>query len=209
MAAERLLQETKDLISDVRVRARQHEREVGTRFQQRVGDIDFWKSELAAKLTDLKDAVETCESTRVRVDQALAACSPALAAVEECLAHRGQRQGNDRIDDNVHKHLVLEADTVKNAQVLLRQTHMQIAEEIRLLQKGSRPALANDSVFRFFPNDQKTQSKLLSNAKTKSMTIVKICLADHPVFQSSSRWRRTFRTRRRPSTSTRRRRRCA
>ena len=52
------------------------------------------------------------------------------------LPPRAQRQGVDKVEDNVQKHLYLEADTIKNSQVLLRQTQMQVGEEIRQLQKA-------------------------------------------------------------------------
>ena len=42
----------------------------------------------------------------------------------------------DKVEDNVQKHLYLEADTIKNSQVLLRQTQLQVGEEIRQLQKA-------------------------------------------------------------------------
>ena len=56
--------------------------------------------------------------------------------VEQCLAHRNQRQGNDRIEDNVEKHLKFENDTIKNSQVLLSQAGLQLNEELRQLQKS-------------------------------------------------------------------------
>ena len=46
LTAERLLQETKELISETKLKARQDAKEVDTRFRQRVSDIEFWKSEL-------------------------------------------------------------------------------------------------------------------------------------------------------------------
>ena len=52
-------------------------------------------------------------------------CTDPLAVTEKCLAHRAQRQGCDMVEDNVQKHLKFEADTLKNSQVLLKQTSMQ------------------------------------------------------------------------------------
>ena len=92
LSAERILQETKELISDTRLRARQDAREVDTRFKQRVGDIDFWKSELENKLTELKDGLEEAESQKARVDMALGALDDPMAAAEQCLANRAAIQ---------------------------------------------------------------------------------------------------------------------
>ena len=136
LSAERILEETKELISETKLRARQDAREVDTRFKQRVGDIEFWKGELENKLSELKDGLEEAESQKARVDMALGALDDPMAAAEQCLANRAQRQGDDKVEDNVQKHLYLEADTIKNSQVLLRQTQMQVAEEVRQLQKA-------------------------------------------------------------------------
>ena len=136
LSAERILEETKELISETKLRARQDAREVDTRFRQRVGDIEFWKTELENKLSELKDGLEEAESQKARVDMALGALDDPLGAAEQCLANRAQRQGVDKVEDNVQKHLYLETDTIKNSQVLLRQTQMQVAEEVRQLQKA-------------------------------------------------------------------------
>jgi hypothetical protein len=45
------------LITETKNRTRRDAEEVDTRFRQRVGDIDFWKSELDSKLRDMKTAL--------------------------------------------------------------------------------------------------------------------------------------------------------
>jgi tektin-1 len=57
LAAERILSEARDLITETKNRTRRDAEEVDTRFRQRVGDIDFWKSELDSKLRDMKTAL--------------------------------------------------------------------------------------------------------------------------------------------------------
>ena len=54
LTAERLLQETKELIAETKLKTKQDAQEVDTRFKQRVGDIAFWKSELEGKLAEIK-----------------------------------------------------------------------------------------------------------------------------------------------------------
>ncbi len=51
------------------------------------------------------------------------------------MAHRNQRQGIDRIDDNVQKHLDMEIETLKKSQTMLSQVGTQAAEEIRQMKK--------------------------------------------------------------------------
>lgn len=45
--------------------------EVDTRFKQRVGDIDFWKSELESKLAEMKESLDAADSQRIRLEKAL------------------------------------------------------------------------------------------------------------------------------------------
>ena len=113
LAAERLLEETRDLITETKNRTRRDAQEVDTRFRQRVGDIDFWKSELESKLGELKDALDEVDSQRIRVEKALAACSEPLSISDQCAAHRTQRRGVDLCNDNVSKHLDLEMATIQ------------------------------------------------------------------------------------------------
>jgi hypothetical protein len=126
LAAERLLEETMDLLNETRIRTKQDTSEVGNRFKQRVGDIAFWKTELEAKLGELKEHLDELDEQHIRVNQAFVACAEPLGIAESCLAHRNQRQGIDRIEDNVQKHLVMEIETLKKSQMLLKQTSLQV-----------------------------------------------------------------------------------
>ena len=81
------------MIGEAQFRQKKDAQEVRTRFQERVGDISFWKSELEAKLTELKEDISNVEVQRDRVGQALKATADPLNVAEKCLAHRNQRQG--------------------------------------------------------------------------------------------------------------------
>ena len=96
MAAERLLEETQELLNETRIRTKQDQNEVSERFKQRVGDISFWKTELQKKLAELKTHLDELESQHIRVNHALESCGEPLSISEQCLAHRNQRQGIDR-----------------------------------------------------------------------------------------------------------------
>eukprot|EP00095_Tigriopus_kingsejongensis_P002765 maker-scaffold845_size89356-snap-gene-0.17 protein:Tk02765 transcript:maker-scaffold845_size89356-snap-gene-0.17-mRNA-1 annotation:"cathepsin d" len=134
--AEQLLQETRELVSDVKQRVKQDHKEVQVRFRQRVGDIGFWKSELDTRLGTLKGVLEEMESQNVRVSQALSGCETPQRANEQCLAFRKQRQGVDNIKDNVERHLEFELQTVQSAELLLKQTQLQMVEDIRQIRKA-------------------------------------------------------------------------
>lgn len=64
-----------------------------------------------------QDAFDDVDGQKGRVEAALAAIPEPLAVAEECLANRNQRQGKDRVDDNVQKHLGFEIETMQNSQV--------------------------------------------------------------------------------------------
>ncbi|TRY72309.1 hypothetical protein TCAL_03139 [Tigriopus californicus] len=134
--AEKLVQETKELISDVKQRVKQDHKEVQVRFRQRVGDIGFWKSELDNRLTTLKSLLDEMDSQSIRLGQALQACDLPLKVNDQCLAFRRQRQGVDNVRDNVERHLEFELQTVQSAQVLLKQTHMQVDEDMRQIRRA-------------------------------------------------------------------------
>ena len=96
LAAERLLEETLDLLKETKIRTKQDQNDVGERFKQRVGDISFWKSELDSKLAELKEHLDELDSQHIRVRMGLKACDEPLDISQRCLAHRNQRQGIDR-----------------------------------------------------------------------------------------------------------------
>lgn len=96
LAAERLLEETLDLLKETKIRTKQDQNDVGERFKQRVGDISFWKSELDSKLAELKEHLDELDSQHIRVRMGLKACDEPLDISQKCLAHRNQRQGIDR-----------------------------------------------------------------------------------------------------------------
>ena len=60
---------------------------------------------METKLADLKREIEAVECKHIRIATGLGACSEPLSIAEKCLAHRAQRAGVDRVDDNVNKHI--------------------------------------------------------------------------------------------------------
>ena len=56
-------------------------------------------------MADLKREIEAVECKHIRIAAGLGATSEPLTIAEKCFAHRAQRVGVDRCDDNVNKHL--------------------------------------------------------------------------------------------------------
>lgn len=75
-----------------RLKSKHDANEVEERFRQRVGDIAFWRSELEARLADLKSRLEEAESQMGRVGQAMEGCAQPLDVAERCLATRQGRR---------------------------------------------------------------------------------------------------------------------
>ena len=135
LAAERLLEEAKALIEDAKIRVDKDETEVDEKLQLRVGDVEFWRGELDAKLAQLKEEISSMNNLKIRVDSEAKSCTEPININQQCLTYRTGRQGCDLIRDDVDVSLDKEMDQLKMSQSLLGQTSHQVAEQIRLLMK--------------------------------------------------------------------------
>ena len=111
------------------------ETEVDEKLQLRVGDVEFWRGELDAKLAQLKEEISSMNNLKIRVDSEARSCTEPLNINQQCLTYRTGRQGCDLIRDDVDLSLDREMDQLKMSQGLLGQTSHQVAEQIRLLMK--------------------------------------------------------------------------
>ena len=71
------------------------------KLQLRVGDVEFWRGELDAKLAQLKEEISCMNNLKIRVDSEARSCTEPLNINQQCLTYRTGRQGCDLIRDDV------------------------------------------------------------------------------------------------------------
>ncbi|XP_076818572.1 tektin-1-like [Clavelina lepadiformis] len=129
--SERLIDESSRLIEEVEKTTRRSQRDVNKKIAQRIEDINFWKSELQLKLTELTTENDTLLNYKARLEKALAACEEPLSISQQCLLNREQRVSIDLVHDKVEKELLKEVEVIQGVVALLRRSHEQAVEQIR------------------------------------------------------------------------------
>ena len=104
-AAERLRDESLRLAHETEVRTRQTQLDVNKKLDQRITDINFWKSELDQKQEETEDEISTMLRFKARVEKALADTELPLMIAQQCLANREKRMKVDLVHDNVEMQL--------------------------------------------------------------------------------------------------------
>lgn len=135
-AAERLRDESLRLAHETEVRTRQTQLDVNKKLDQRITDINFWKSELDQKQEETEDEISTMLRFKARVEKALADTELPLMIAQQCLANREKRMKVDLVHDNVEMQLQKEVEVIEGVQALLQRTLEQATEQIRLLRSA-------------------------------------------------------------------------
>ena len=68
------------------------ETEVDEKLQLRVGDVEFWRGELDAKLAQLKEEISSMNNLKIRVDSEARSCTEPINIAQQCVTFRGARQ---------------------------------------------------------------------------------------------------------------------
>lgn len=105
-AAERLRDESFRLAHETEVRTRQTQLDVNKKLEQRITDINFWKSELDQKQEETEDEISTMLRFKARLERALADTELPLMIAQQCLANRERRMKVDLVHDNVEMQLL-------------------------------------------------------------------------------------------------------
>lgn len=132
-SSERLRAESDRLIDETEEMAKRTQRDVNKKFEQRIDDINFWKSELDRKLLDCKAEIDMLLSYQTRLENALEACKEPLAIVNRCLQFRENRVAIDLVHDDVEKNLLKEREVIEGVMALLQKTLEQTIEQIRIM----------------------------------------------------------------------------
>ncbi|KAK2574445.1 Tektin-1 [Acropora cervicornis] len=134
-AAERLRDESFRLAHETEVRTRQTQLDVNKKLDQRITDINFWKSELDQKQEDTVNEITMMLQFKARLERALADTELPLMIAQQCLANREKRMKVDLVHDNVEMQLLKEVEVIEGVQALLQRTLEQATEQIRLLRQ--------------------------------------------------------------------------
>ncbi|XP_014666311.1 PREDICTED: tektin-1-like [Priapulus caudatus] len=153
--AERLTKELERLCEETADITTHSQKEVNKKLEQRLDDIEFWKTELEQKLQDTKTEVENLLTYKTRLEKALKASQEPLEIAQLCLEHRKHRVGEEQVRDAVQGELLREVAGIQEVMSLLEKTLDQTTEQIRLCRsakyyiekdlKDKQTALAIDS----------------------------------------------------------------
>ncbi|XP_066269295.1 tektin-1-like isoform X1 [Branchiostoma lanceolatum] len=130
--SERLIAESQRLMNETEQTTRRTQRDVNKKLEQRIDDVDFWKSELDRKLEEITNETDTMLEYKTRLEKGIEACEEPLRIAQTCLANRQNRASIDLVHDDVERQLLKEVETIQGVMELLMRTHEQAVEQIRL-----------------------------------------------------------------------------
>ncbi|CAH8476044.1 unnamed protein product [Heterobilharzia americana] len=110
-------------------------KDVEKKFDQRIKDIQYWKSEVNKKLQDVTEETEILDEYFIRLKKTLEATGEPLHIAQQCLLSREKRTGIDLVHDDAQKELIKEMEVLKGAQAILQKTTEQAKEQLRLNRK--------------------------------------------------------------------------
>ncbi|TNN19772.1 Tektin-1 isoform 2 [Schistosoma japonicum] len=110
-------------------------KDVEKKFDQRIANIKYWKSEVNKKLQDITEETEILDEYFVRLRKTLEATEEPLHFAQQCLLSRERRTGIDLVHDDAQKELIKEIEIIKGAQAILQRTIEQAKEQLRLNRK--------------------------------------------------------------------------
>ena len=105
-AAERLRDESERLRHEIAVTTKRTQMDVNKKLDQRITDINFWKSELDQKQNDAENEIAALLQFKARLEKALDDTELPLLIAQQCLANREKRVKIDLVHDNVEIQLL-------------------------------------------------------------------------------------------------------
>lgn len=104
--AERLRLDTVRLCRETDDKTRRTQSDVGKRLGERIGDIQFWKTELSNETDNMIAEINALQEAKRVLEKALQETENPLHISQECLYHREKRQGIDLVHDNPERELI-------------------------------------------------------------------------------------------------------
>jgi len=104
--AERLRLDTVRLCRETDDKTRRTQGDVGKRLGERIGDIQFWKTELNNETDNMIAEINALSEAKRVLEKALQETENPLHISQECLYHREKRQGIDLVHDCPERELI-------------------------------------------------------------------------------------------------------
>ena len=104
--SERVRLDAARLVREVDDKTKRAQSEVGKRLGDRIGDIQFWKTEVANETDNMITEIECLSRCKSVLEKSLAETENPLHIAQECLYNREKRQAIDLVHDNVEKELI-------------------------------------------------------------------------------------------------------
>lgn len=105
-AAERLRFDTVRLCRETDDKTKRTQSDVGKRLGERIGDIQFWKTEVNHETDNMVTEIGALNEAKRILEKALQETDNPLHISQECLYNREKRQGIDLVHDNPEKELI-------------------------------------------------------------------------------------------------------
>ncbi|XP_013387004.1 tektin-3-like [Lingula anatina] len=121
-SAERLRLDTVRLCRETDDKTKRTQTDVGKRLGERIGDIQFWKTEVQHETDQMITEINALVEHKRVLEKALQETENPLHIAQECLYNREKRQAIDLVHDHVEKELIKEVDIIKRCQEKMRQT---------------------------------------------------------------------------------------
>ncbi|XP_057294345.1 tektin-1-like [Hydractinia symbiolongicarpus] len=135
--SEMIRDESVRLANETHITTMKTQSDVNKKLEQRLNDINFWKSELDRQYQETEDEIKNMLEYKKRLEGALEATQIPLHIAKECLRNREKRIGIDLVHDDVEVQLLKEVEVIEGVQALLKRTLEQATEQIRLLRSAN------------------------------------------------------------------------
>ncbi|OWF47784.1 tektin-3-like isoform X1 [Mizuhopecten yessoensis] len=150
-SAERLRLDTVRLCRETDDKTKRTQSDVGKRLGERIGDIQFWKTELHHETDNMITEINALQEAKRVLEKALQETENPLHISQECLYHREKRQAIDLVHDVPEKELIKEVDLIKRCQEKMRNTIERANVQLGL-DRAAQHELEIDSADKFVAN---------------------------------------------------------
>lgn len=160
--SERVRLDTSRLVREADDKTRRTQNDVGKKLGERIGDIQFWKNEVASETDNMITEIDGLAKAKAVLEKALAETENPLHIAQECLYNREKRQGIDLVHDDVERELIREVDTIKRCQEEMRKL-IQDSNNQLSLDRAAQHELEKDNADKFSAGNLDTQCHQLRN----------------------------------------------